>query len=68
LIDHGAHRHGKSGLRARAAANLTEVKAKIADLEIIRATLRAAVMAGCGRPHLPGRRCRDQVRPAGEVR
>jgi len=50
LLDAGRHRHGRrpdAGLRARAEAKLAEVQAKIADLEVIAATLRAAVDAGC---------------------
>lgn len=49
LIDTGAYRHGRRdhGLRARAAAKLTEVEQKIADLQTIRETLLAAVDAGC---------------------
>ncbi|WP_394618490.1 MerR family transcriptional regulator [Lentzea sp. JNUCC 0626] len=35
------------GLGERAAVKLAEVEAKIADLEIIRDTLRAAITAGC---------------------
>ncbi len=35
------------GLRAGAVAKLTEVEAKLADLTIIRDTLRAALAAGC---------------------
>ncbi|MET8763106.1 MerR family transcriptional regulator [Lentzea sp. NPDC004782] len=47
LLDLGGHRHGKPGLRARATAKLSEVEARIADLEVIRDTLKAAVAAGC---------------------
>jgi DNA-binding transcriptional MerR regulator len=50
LVDVGRHRHGRSpgrGLRARATTKLAEVEAKIADLEVIAATLRAAIDAGC---------------------
>ena len=36
-----------TGLAARAQAKLTEVEAKIADLQVIADTLRAAVSAGC---------------------
>jgi len=36
-----------TGLAARAKAKLTEVEAKIADLQVIADTLRAAVSAGC---------------------
>ncbi|MQA24183.1 MAG: MerR family transcriptional regulator [Micromonosporaceae bacterium] len=41
----GAGAHG--GLRASAVAKLAEVEQKIADLQVIRDTLRAAVAAGC---------------------
>src|SRR5262245_43231768 len=50
LLDAGRHRHGRraeAGLRVRAQAKLGEVEAKIADLQVIAATLRAAVDAGC---------------------
>jgi MerR family mercuric resistance operon transcriptional regulator len=50
LLDTGQHRHGHRrapGLQAPAQAKLAEVEAKIADLHIIAATLRAAVDAGC---------------------
>ena len=50
LLDAGQHRHGRhpdAGLQARAQAKLTEVEAKIADLQVIAGTLRAAVEAGC---------------------
>jgi DNA-binding transcriptional MerR regulator len=49
LIDIGRHRHGRSdrGLPARAAAKLAEVEAKISDLQVIAATLRSALDAGC---------------------
>ncbi|AXK34421.1 MerR family transcriptional regulator [Streptomyces armeniacus] len=49
LMEAGRHRHGRpvSGLRERAGVKLTEVDAKIADLTTIRATLAAAVEAGC---------------------
>ena len=50
LLDAGQHRHGRRpgpGLHARAQAKLAEVEAKIADLQVIAATLRAAVDAGC---------------------
>jgi DNA-binding transcriptional MerR regulator len=49
LLDLGKHRHGSSpsGLQARATTKLAEVEAKIADLGIIRDTLRAALAAGC---------------------
>lgn len=44
------HRHGprkEVSLQARAQAKLAEVEAKIADLQVIAGTLRAAVDAGC---------------------
>jgi MerR family transcriptional regulator, mercuric resistance operon regulatory protein len=50
LIDVGAHRHGRQpycGLQARGRQKLAEVNARIADLIIIRETLRAAQEAGC---------------------
>jgi len=48
LLDLGAHRHGvRQGLQARAGVKLAEVEAKIADLVVIRDTLRAAITAGC---------------------
>jgi DNA-binding transcriptional MerR regulator len=50
LLDMGTHRHGSrpdTGLQARATAKLADVEAKIADLGIIRDTLRTAIAAGC---------------------
>ena len=50
LLDAGRHRHGHrpdTGLQSRAAAKLAEVEAKIADLQVIAGTLRAALDAGC---------------------
>lgn len=50
LLDAGRHRHGRratAGMRARARAKLADVEAKIADLQVIAGTLRAAVDAGC---------------------
>ena len=50
LLAAGTHRHrhrGDSGLQARTRAKLAEVEQKIADLMIIRDTLRQAVAAGC---------------------
>ena len=41
------HRHADSGLQARARTKLAEVEAKIADLQVIAGTLRAATDAGC---------------------
>jgi DNA-binding transcriptional MerR regulator len=50
LVDLGTHRHGRrtdTGLQRRAAAKLTEIEAKIVDLQVIAATLRSALDAGC---------------------
>ncbi|WP_326555376.1 MerR family transcriptional regulator [Micromonospora sp. NBC_01813] len=50
LMDMGTHRHGRrseAGLQARARAKLAEVEQRIADLAVIRDTLREAVAAGC---------------------
>lgn len=49
LLEVGRHRHGRPapGLQERAAAKIAEVDARIADLTAIRATLSAAVEAGC---------------------
>lgn len=50
LLETGRHRHNSSpdaGLAQRAAAKLAEVEAKIADLSVIAATLRAVLDAGC---------------------
>jgi DNA-binding transcriptional MerR regulator len=49
LLAAGRHRHASpdAGLQARAVAKLAEVQAKIADLEVIAGSLRAAVAAGC---------------------
>jgi len=50
LLDAGRHRHGRrpdTGLQSRAQTKLTEVEAKIADLQVIAGTLRAALDAGC---------------------
>jgi DNA-binding transcriptional MerR regulator len=50
LVDLGHHRHGRPGersLQTRAATKLTEIKARIADLQIIAASLRTALDAGC---------------------
>lgn len=47
----GVHRHGggrrDAGLRERTLSKLTEVEQKLADLTVIRDTLREAVAAGC---------------------
>lgn len=50
LLDTAAHRHGRRrgpGLQARATAKLADIEQKIADLVVIRDTLRGAVAAGC---------------------
>jgi DNA-binding transcriptional MerR regulator len=51
LLDVGTHRHGvrrrPAGLQARAADKLVEVEQRIADLTVIRDTLRQASDAGC---------------------
>ncbi len=50
LVEAGRHHHRRragDGLQARAAAKLAEVEAKLADLAVIRDTLRAALDAGC---------------------
>ena len=50
LLEAGAHRHGRrrdAGLRARAQAKLAEVERKLANLTVIRDTLRQAITAGC---------------------
>jgi DNA-binding transcriptional MerR regulator len=50
LLAAGTHRYGHrrdSGLQKRTRAKLAEVEQKIADLVVIRETLREAVAAGC---------------------
>lgn len=47
LLDTGRHRHRDAGLRERAAIKLAEVQSRIADLQVIAATLAAALDAGC---------------------
>jgi DNA-binding transcriptional MerR regulator len=50
LLVAGGHRDGgrsDAGLQSRAATKLAEVDARIADLSVIRATLVAALEAGC---------------------
>lgn len=50
LLDAGRRRHGgrpDTGLQARASEKLVEVEQKLADLAVIRDTLRAAISAGC---------------------
>ncbi|WP_067485704.1 MerR family transcriptional regulator [Actinomadura hibisca] len=60
LLEAGTHRHRDAGLRERAREKLAEVERRMADLEVIRATLRQAVDAGCDdlltcadEPHCP---------------
>ena len=51
LLEAGTHVHGvrrrPAGLQARAADKLAEVEQRIADLTVIRDTLRQALDAGC---------------------
>ncbi|MBM0224371.1 MerR family transcriptional regulator [Micromonospora sp. ATA51] len=50
LLDAGRHQHSgrpDTGLQARAREKLVEVEQKLADLTVIRDTLRAAISAGC---------------------
>lgn len=52
LLAVGAHRHGRprrrdAGLLNQVETKLTEVEQKIADLEVIRETLIAAIDVGC---------------------
>ncbi|TQJ24311.1 DNA-binding transcriptional MerR regulator [Micromonospora sp. A202] len=50
LLDAGRHQHrGRSdnGLQARAREKLTEVEHRLADLAVVRDTLRDAISAGC---------------------
>jgi MerR family transcriptional regulator, mercuric resistance operon regulatory protein len=51
LLEVARHHHHRrpedAGLAARAQAKLTEVETKIADLEAVADTLRAAIEAGC---------------------
>jgi DNA-binding transcriptional MerR regulator len=49
LLTVGGHRHRRAdtGLPERARAKLAEVEVKIADLQVIASTLRAAIAAGC---------------------
>jgi len=50
LVDLGTHRHGRrpeTSLQRRAAAKLAEIEARISDLQVIAASLRAALDAGC---------------------
>ncbi|MFU8876249.1 MerR family transcriptional regulator [Micromonospora sp. SL4-19] len=50
LLAAGRHQHNgrpDTGLQARAREKLAEVEEKLADLSVIRDTLRAAISAGC---------------------
>ncbi|WP_433331977.1 MerR family transcriptional regulator [Spirillospora sp. CA-294931] len=49
LLEAGTHRHRRPdvGLQERARAKLVEVEQRMADLDVIRATLRQAIDAGC---------------------
>ena len=50
LLETARHRHGRTApasLHARAQVKLAEVEQRLADLTIVRDTLRAAVDAGC---------------------
>lgn len=50
LLEVGRHRHGarpETGLQARVTAKLADVEAKLADLSVLRDTLRTALAAGC---------------------
>ncbi len=50
LVDLGTYRHGRrpaTSLQRRAATKLVEIETKIADLQSIAASLRAALDAGC---------------------
>ncbi|MBF6172292.1 MerR family transcriptional regulator [Nocardia blacklockiae] len=44
---HRGRRRREGGLRTHAAAKLTEIDAKLAELTAVRDTLRAALAAGC---------------------
>lgn len=50
LLSAGQHHHGRvvdPGLQVRARLKLQEIEERIADLEVIKANLRAALDAGC---------------------
>jgi len=51
LLEVGRRRGRDSSLQARAAEKLIEVEARIDDLSLIRATLSAAIAAGCDDLH-----------------
>jgi DNA-binding transcriptional MerR regulator len=53
IIAAGRHRHARgegTGLQAQAREKLADVEARIADLSVIAATLRAGIAAGCDDP------------------
>lgn len=52
LIEAGRRRPRDNGLQMRARAKLAEVEARLADLEIIRVNLIAAIAAGCDDLHV----------------
>ncbi|MQY05779.1 MerR family transcriptional regulator [Actinomadura macrotermitis] len=49
LLEAGTHRHRRpdAGLQERARVKLAEVERRMADLEVVRTTLRQAIDAGC---------------------
>jgi MerR family mercuric resistance operon transcriptional regulator len=50
LLEAGRHHHGRkpdAGLQVRAQQKLVDVEAKISDLNVIAASLRTALAAGC---------------------
>ncbi|MEJ7690661.1 MAG: MerR family transcriptional regulator [Nocardioidaceae bacterium] len=50
LLEVGRHGHAggrHAGLKAHATSKLDEVDARIADLQVVRATLRSAIDSGC---------------------
>ncbi len=50
LLETGRHRHGRrpdAGLHAKVATKLREIEHRVADLQVIAATLRMALDVGC---------------------
>ena len=47
LLETARHRHGSTSLHARAQVKLAEVEQRLADLTVVRDTLRAAIEVGC---------------------
>lgn len=49
LLETGSHHHGRrdAGLQAKATAKIAEIDQKIAELTVIRESLRQAIDAGC---------------------